>query len=50
MANIICGLLWLLSFFRTGDRSYRDLFNGRDLSGWKDVYGPTDSWSVEGAG
>jgi hypothetical protein len=46
MSNIICGLLCLLSFSGQ-DPGYRDLFNGRDLSGWKNVYGPTESWSVE---
>jgi hypothetical protein len=44
----ICFVLLIFSSWAPAPAGgYRDLFNGRDLSGWKDVYGPTDSWSVE---
>ena len=39
-------LLILSSWAPAPAEGYRDLFNGRDLSGWENVYGPTDSWSV----
>ncbi|HEX3935353.1 MAG TPA: DUF1080 domain-containing protein [Puia sp.] len=43
----LCGVLLILSSWAPAPAGeYRDLFNGRDLSGWENVYGPTDSWSV----
>ncbi len=44
---LVCGLILNLSMAICNADDFRDLFNGRDLSGWVYVNTPPDTWSVQ---
>ncbi len=43
LAALLAGLVWLGSAASAGDEGFKDLFNGKDLDGWKlNVFGKDD--------
>lgn len=41
-------VLFSVSFAWAAEPEFKPLFNGKDLSGWKPIGGPADSWGVDG--
>ena len=44
---VLVNLVWLCSGSHAQDLEFRDLFNGKDLTGWIDVNTSPETWSVK---